>query len=144
MEHVSDPFTYDEAKESFLSKSTPWTFKSDGWLCLGMTDISSGEKLGSIGLKIINHSAKIAEIGFMLKRSVQGKGFAREALELLKDHALTTLNLNKLVAICSVNNKGSYKLLEKSGFVREGCLRHNSLINNKLIDDFVYGLCKSA
>ncbi|MCJ8294997.1 MAG: GNAT family N-acetyltransferase [Colwellia sp.] len=141
MEHVYTPFTFEEAKTAFEAKSQPWTATSDSWFTLGITEISTREKLGSIGVKIVNHEAKIGEVGFMMKPSVQGKGFASEALSLLKDYALTELKLNKLTAICSVNNIGSYKLLEKLGFSREGCLRENTLINNELVDDYLYGLC---
>jgi len=141
MEHVYTPFTYDEARAAFEAKSQPWTTTSDSWFTLGITETSSDEKLGSIGLKITNHEAKIGEVGFMMKPSAQGRGFASEALHLLKEYAFTELRLNKLTAICSVNNTGSYKLLEKLGFEREGCLRQNTLINNKLVDDYLYGLC---
>ena len=144
MEHVYEPYTYEEAKTAFEAKSKPWDLESVSWLSLGITEISTGEKLGNIGLKIVNHDAKIAEVGFMIKQSAHGKGFAGEALNLLKNYAYSKLNLNKLVATCSVKNVGSYKLLEKLGFIREGCLRQNTLINNRLVDDYVYGLCKSA
>jgi RimJ/RimL family protein N-acetyltransferase len=144
MEHVYDPFTQDEAEAAFYTKSKPWSIVSDGWLSLSITEISTSEKLGSIGLKIVNHEVKIAEVGFMIKQSAQGQGFAGEALNLVKDYAYIDLNLNKLVATCSVNNAGSFKLLEKFGFIREGCLKQNALINNQYVDDYVYGLCKST
>ena len=141
MEHVYKPFTYKEAISAFEAKSQPWTIESNAWFSLGITEIVSGEKLGSIGIKIVNHDAKIAEVGFMMKPSAQGKGYASEALSLVKSYALEELRLNKLSAICSVHNAGSFKLLEKLGFEREGCLRQNTLINNKLVDDYVYGVC---
>lgn len=143
MEHVYKPFTYSEARDAFDVKSKPWTLMCDGWLSLGITEISTGEKLGNIGLKITNHEAKIAEVCFMVKQSAQRKGIVRDALYLLKCYAFNVLNLNKLVAVCSVYNTGSYKVLEKLGFVREGCLMQNSLINKQFVDDFTYGLCKS-
>lgn len=140
MQHVYNPLTYDEAKTAFEVKSLPWTQTSDSWFSLGITELSTGEKIGSIGIKIVNHEAKIGEVGFMIKPSAQGKGFASEALSLLKDYAFSELVLNKLTAACAVNNLGSYKLLEKLGFEREGCLRQNTRINNTLVDDYVYGL----
>jgi RimJ/RimL family protein N-acetyltransferase len=79
----------------------------------------------------------------MIKPSAQGKGFAGEALSIIKDYALSELNLNKLVATCSVNNIGSFKLLEKQGFIREGRLKQNMIINGEYVDDYIYGLCKS-
>ncbi|MBA6293781.1 GNAT family N-acetyltransferase [Colwellia sp. MB3u-70] len=144
MEHVYEPFSIEETEERFKCRIQPWNDKSDQWLSLTIEEIDSGEKLGSIGLKITDHKAKIAEVGYLLKTEAHGKGFATEALTLIKSYAFTTLNLNKLVGRCSSNNIGSYKVLEKVGFSREGCLKQNSIINNKYSDDYVYGLCFSA
>ena len=144
MEHVYVPCSFEEANEAFIEKSQPWSKDSDGWLSFGISEELTGEKLGNIGLKITDHEANIAEVGFMIKPSAQGKGFAGEALSLLKNYAFLELGLNKLVATCSVNNSGSYKLLEKHGFIREGCLKQNVIINCKYVDDYIYGLCKSA
>ena len=144
MRHVSKPFTYDEAKSAFEIRSQPWNVKSDGWLSLSITEMESDEKLGSIALKIVNHEANIAEVGFLIKECAQGRGIANSALKLLKEYAFNELKLNKLVAFCSVHNAGSYKLLEKQNFIREGCFNQNTFINNQYIDDYAYGLCKSA
>ena len=143
MRYVGEPCSYDEAKAAFDVKSKPWTLKNDTWLSLGITSAPTGEKLGNIGLKITHHESKIAEIGFMIKNSAQRKGFGVEAVGLLKNYAFDELNLNKLVATCSVDNTGSYTLLEKAGFVREGCLRQNTVINNTFVDDYIYGLCQT-
>ena len=143
MEHVCDPLTYDEAKAAFHSKSKPWTIESESWLTFGISDVETGEKLGSIGLKVTNHESKVAAVGFMIKKNSQGKGYGYESLSLVKDYAFNYLGLNKIAAICSTNNTGSYKLLEKSGLLREGCLKQNSMVANKLVDDYVYGLCRS-
>ena len=143
MEHVYDPCTFEQANDAFIAKSRPWTMDSDGWLSLGITEVTTGEKLGNIGLKITSHEARIAEVGFMIKPSAQGRGFASEALNLIKHFALLELGLNKLVATCSVGNSNSYKLLEKNGFIREGCLKQNVIIKGKYVDDYIYGLCKS-
>ena len=144
MEHVYDPCTYEEAIAAFEVKAQPWDSAGTGWLSFGISDLVSSEKLGNIGLKIIDHEVKIAEVGFMIKLEAQGKGFAAEALKLVRDFALTELGLNKLVATCSVSNVGSYKLLEKLGFVRESCLKQNTQIKGQLVDDYSYHLCKST
>lgn len=144
MKHVYDPFTEDVARKVFEARLEPWNENSDGWLSFSINDLASETKLGIIGLKITKHSAKIAEVGVMLTEKAQGKGVASESLDLLVQYALDELMLNKLVAICSTNNHGSYKLLEKQGFVREGCLAQNSITNNQYIDDYVYALFKST
>jgi len=143
MKHVYDTCSLEEAKSAFNIKAKPWHENSDNWLTLSINQIDNNEKLGNIGLKIIDHHNKIAEVGFMLKHSAQGKGYAAEALTLIKDYAFETLNLHKLTAICSVHNVGSYKLLEKQGFSREQTLLQNTVINGQYIDDYVYGLIKN-
>ncbi|MBQ4864107.1 GNAT family N-acetyltransferase [Pseudoalteromonas sp. MMG013] len=142
MEHVYDPLTYDEAKFSFGERLPPWKLESDKWRSFSINEIKSGEKLGYISLRIVNHNAKVAEVGFMIKASAQGKGVGSKALKLIKQYAFDALMLNKLVAFCSVHNSGSFNLLEKEDFSRERCLKQNTLINNHYRDDYAYGLCK--
>ncbi|MGL1958981.1 MAG: GNAT family N-acetyltransferase [Colwellia sp.] len=144
MEHISTPFTQDKAKAEFECRSQPWNIKSDGWLSLPITEIKPDKKVGFISLRILNHEANIAEVGFILEADTHGRGIASAALKLIKEYALNELNLNKLVAFCSVHNTASYNLLEKLGFVREGCFMQHTLINDKYVDVYAYGLCKSA
>lgn len=144
MAHVYEPCTYEEAIAAFEIKAQPWDSNSCGWLSFGISDLVSAEKLGNIGLKIVDHEAKIAEVGFMIKLEAQGKGYAAEALALVRNVALTELGLNKLVARCSVKNAASFKLLEKLGFVRQACLRQNTPVKEQLVDDYIYHLCKST
>ena len=143
MEHVSKTLTQDAAKAAFEIRSQPWNVKNDGWCTLPITEIECGEKVGWIALKILNHEAKIAEVGFILKSNVQRRGITSSALKLLKEYAFNELKLNKSVAFFSVNNKASYKILEKLGFVREGCFMQHILINDQYVDSYAYGLCKS-
>lgn len=138
MNHVFDPMSRQEAIDAFKIKVLPWTFSSNQWLTLSITELTSREKIGNIGLKIVDHRTKVAEVGFMIKQSVQGKGYATEALSLIKDYAFDELKLTQLVAICAVNNYASAKLLEKSQFQRQQLLPRNTLINQQWIDDYLY------
>lgn len=65
-------------------------------------------------------------------------------MNLVKIYTLKELGINKLEATCSVNNSASYKLLEKHGFIREGNLKQNIIINGKYVDDYIYGLYEST
>ena len=144
MKHICKPYTVEEARAAFYEKSKPWDFKCEQWSCFGITDISTGEKLGNIGLKMVNSAQKKAEIGFMLKVTAQGNGIASEALKLLINYAFSDVRINKLVAYCSTGNIASYRLLEKLGFSREAYLKDNTTINNIPVDDYVYGLYTSV
>ncbi|MAZ89594.1 MAG: GNAT family N-acetyltransferase [Cellvibrionaceae bacterium] len=142
MKHVYEPMTLQQAEAAFQVKSQPWSPDSDQWLSLSITQMKNQEKLGNMGLRIINPEAKIAEIGYLLKQDAHGKGYIAEAIARLKQFAFDDLQMNKLVAYCSTENIPSYKSLERSGFLREGCLRQNTCVNGRYVDDFAYGLCR--
>lgn len=140
MEHCYDPSTLEEAEAGFEAFAQPWDSNSHDWLCFGITETSSNEKVGNISVKILNHNDRIGEVGFLLSPRMQGKGFAFEALKRINDFAFEVLHLNKLIAICSTQNMGSIKLLEKSGFKQTKLLKDNVVIKGKSVDDFQFEL----
>lgn len=140
MKHIYDPLSLNEAKHVFNQRMQPWTKQSTEWLSFSITDNSNKEKIGNIGLKLINMTDNVAEIGFIIKQSAQGKGYAKEAVNLLTSYAFQSLEISKFIATCAVNNIGSYTVLESAGFTREAHLKHNSIINNVPVDDYRYVL----
>jgi [ribosomal protein S5]-alanine N-acetyltransferase len=140
MQHVYSPFTQHQARTVFAERLRPWHPRSDGWLSFVIYHHADGSKLGTIGLKIIDHQCKVAEIGFMLLPQAQGQGFAAQAAEQLVSYAFLQLQLKKLIAICAAANSSSVKLLQKLGFTLEQPLARNSLINGVAVDDVQYAL----
>ena len=110
------------------------------WLSFTIVLLSTNEKVGDIGLKIVDRRNLIGEVGFMLKKESQGLGIGTQALSLIKELAFERLNLKALTAVCSVNNSASYSLLEKHDFARQECRIANTLINGQYVDDYVYRL----
>ena len=60
------------------------------------------------------------EIGWILNRAYQGKGYAYEAARALMDFAINELNVSRIVAHCDTRNAPSYRLMEKLGMRRVG------------------------
>lgn len=63
-----------------------------------------------------------AEIGYWLGREFWGRGITTEAVLLLTDYLFRSGHLLRLFALPFVQNRGSARVLEKAGFVREGVL----------------------
>lgn len=63
------------------------------------------------------------EIGYMLKRSAWGKGYATEATKRLLKFAFEETPLQELVATTDPKNIASQRVLEKCGLVYEGTRR---------------------
>ncbi len=51
--------------------------------------------------------------------------------------------VHRVQAFNRVDNRRSQRLLERTGFVREGCLRNYRLCRGKPHDFYVYGLLES-
>jgi RimJ/RimL family protein N-acetyltransferase len=63
------------------------------------------------------------EIGFFLKRSAWGRGYATEACKRLLQFAFQEVSLNEVVASVDEDNFASKKVLEKSGLLDRGRTR---------------------
>lgn len=70
------------------------------------------------------------------------QGFATEAAGALLAWAFETLDLNRVQAPVDTRNTVSWRVLEKLGFVREGTLREDCIVDGDVSDSFVCGLLR--
>lgn len=80
----------------------------------------SDEPVGSISCRVRGH---MAEIGFVLARERWGSGFATEAASTLMEWLRSQDGIERIWALCDVENPASARVLEKVGMSREGVLR---------------------
>ena len=128
-----------EDTRAFLAWSDrAWTEKGWGPYLIFTRD---GRLVGGTGLTL--ETAYRAETGYVFARDAWGLGFATEALAALASLAFGRPFLRRLYAVCHVDNLASVRVLEKTGFVREGRLRSHLLFPNlggSLPSDvFLYG-----
>lgn len=76
-----------------------------------------------------------AEIGYWIGEEYWGQGIATRAVQLATDYAFNSLNLYRLYAGVFEHNKGSMRVLEKAGYIKEatlkGAIRKNDVILNE-------------
>lgn len=60
------------------------------------------------------------EMGWILNKAYQGKGYAYEAARALMDFAVEVLDAQRTLAHCDTRNAPSYRLMEKLGMQRVG------------------------
>jgi ribosomal-protein-alanine N-acetyltransferase len=94
--------------------------------------------LGTVGIFPAQSNPFSSEIGYELNRNEWGKGLMSEAIGLVKDFGFNNLDLVRIQARTKPENIGSWKVLEKSGFQREGLLRKQSYWKNESQDVFLY------
>jgi len=84
-----------------------------------------------------------AELAFDLARAHWGTGLMRQAVAAVLRWAYTHAQLNRVHAYVRVDNTRSARLIERNGFVREGCLRSYRVCRGQPHDFYVYGLLRS-
>jgi ribosomal-protein-alanine N-acetyltransferase len=128
----------DVTAEDELRAEMPDVIKRGGNGCIGewcVSDRLSGEKVGSAYLlpKPVEKTDLVygllvpdlmpdgdIEVGYFLKRSVWGNGYATEICKRLLEFAFQESPLNELVASVDDENDASKNVLQKSGFIDRG------------------------
>ncbi len=77
----------------------------------------NGGHVGCCGLRPHDPSRGILEIGFHIRSSLWGRGYAAEAARGVINHAFSVMGAEALFAGHNPRNAASRKLLEKLGFV---------------------------
>ncbi|WP_446216262.1 GNAT family N-acetyltransferase [Micromonospora sp. IBHARD004] len=109
---------------------------------LAMDRVSDGAFIGWCSLTRWNPDYRSASMGYCLDDAAWGHGYATEAAHALLKWAFDTLDLNRVQAETDTRNAASARVLEKLGFVREGTLREDCVVNGEVSDSWVYGLIR--
>ena len=98
-----------------------------------------GEAIGGVGvIAREGHEFHKGQFGYWLGHAHWGRGVATLAARALKRHAFSGDRFKRLEAPVFAWNPPSMRVLEKSGFVREGVLRQSVLKDGQLIDSVLY------
>lgn len=83
-------------------------------------------------------TAQSAKLGYWIGENFTGRGFARAAVRAASDFCFTGLGLHRVEAAVQIDNAASIKVLEASGFRREGTARGLLKINEAWRDHHIY------
>lgn len=89
------------------------------WVQVALEDRSRGALVGDLACKVNAAEPREIEVGFTLAAAEQGRGYATEALSALLDHAFTTMDLHRVVAVIDVRNTPAAALLVRVGMRQE-------------------------
>jgi len=99
------------------------------------------------GLTLANIRRGVAQagsLGYWMGLPFARHGYMTAAVSAVIPFAFSTLRLHRLEAACIPSNAGSIRLLENTGFVREGYAREYLCINGIWHDHLLYGRLKDA
>jgi [ribosomal protein S5]-alanine N-acetyltransferase len=149
LEHLGDPavsrYLYDaepyttieEAEELVQFFINPEGKTRNRWI---IVEKASGEPVGTCGFSLWDKDNNKAEIGYDLGPAHWNRGYMTEALTAALTSGFENISLNRVEAIIALENVGSYRLVEKLGFQREGIMREKHLFRGAYYDHYLYSL----
>lgn len=133
------PYTKKDALEFIQSMLAADPSKTFAFAIINDQD----EPIGSIGaFRCDNIHRQSAELGYYLSEDYWGQGIGTKAVKQVTDHIFKETDIIRIFAEPFSTNRGSCRVLEKSGFQFEGTLRKNAVKNGKVIDMKMYALIK--
>jgi RimJ/RimL family protein N-acetyltransferase len=98
-----------------------------------------GEAIGGIGFRQGTDIARLSmETGYWLGEPFWGRGLTTRAVMATSDWAFDNYKVVRLYATTFAHNVASMRVLEKSGFEREGVLRRSAIKNGAILDQVMY------
>ena len=130
--------TYENGREHLN-----YRVNSDEFFAIELKE--SGKVIGNIYYGKRDFDAR--EVGYIVNKNFQRKGYACEALHAVLEHAFKN-GVHRVYAECDPRNICSWKLLEKVGLEREAHFKQNIFFtkdenrNPKWKDTYVYAMLK--
>jgi len=131
--------TVDDVRDFCVRSQASWLLRNE--LALGIFDSTSGRYLGGTGLHDPDWELRAFELGYWLRVTAIGQGYATESTRLLADFALSCLQARRVTLRCDARNEASRRVAERAAFVLEGHLRNVSIRPDGMVsDDLLYAI----
>jgi RimJ/RimL family protein N-acetyltransferase len=125
MPWAKDHVSIDDSLSYIRRSHADWLVRRR--LPVGIVELASGRLIGGSGLERIDWQVRSFEIGYWLRVSAEGRGFAQETVRLLTRLAFDQLDANRVEIRMDARNQRSERVAQRAGFAFEGTLRNAAL-----------------
>jgi RimJ/RimL family protein N-acetyltransferase len=137
MPWASEPQTAEDSEAHCRTMQARWHAREEIDFCFVRQ--ADGMLVGKGGLHSIDWAVPRFEIGYWVRSSCTGQGFATEATAALAGMARTALGAVRLEIRSDARNAASRRVAEKCGFELEGVLRRSRRdVTGELADSCMY------
>jgi RimJ/RimL family protein N-acetyltransferase len=127
------PYTR-EVGQAWLNRMT--TEEPPSALAITLDDQPVGGIGAMLGSDVNRHTA---EVGYWLGERYWGRGLATAAVTGFLPWAARAFGLSRFIGHVFSSNPASMRVLEKSGFAREGILRKHCIKDGRYLDEHLFG-----
>ena len=133
-------FAYDKSQaEEYIRKATA----SRSELVLAINTKRGAKHIGNIALQGIDLVSRNAMVSIVLgDKDYWGKGYAKEAMQLLLEHGFSQMNLHRICCGTAADNVTMQNLAISVGMKKEGRRREAAFKTGSYVDIIEYGLLK--
>lgn len=104
--------TKEETYRFLVSATEEWKKEKPSFYEFAV--VFNGVHIGAVSL-YLDDTGQVGELGWIINKKYWKNGFATEAALAIKDFAIKTIKVKKLVAHCDNRNVNSYKLMSRIG-----------------------------
>lgn len=131
MEHFPKTLSRQEVEK--LIEDLKSHFVENGFTYYATEILASKEFIGMIGLAFQKYETEFTpaiDIGWRLKRSAWGKGYATEGAKRCLAYAFDDLGIERIISVCTIGNIKSEKVMKKIGMKKVGTFNHPEMIDH--------------
>jgi RimJ/RimL family protein N-acetyltransferase len=137
MPWAKTPSTIDDDEATAREAAAKFIMRTD--LMMLIFERDTGRLVGGTGLHRFDWDKRHFEIGYWVRTSAHGKGYATEATNALLRFAFNALSATRVEINHADGNDASAAVIRKLGFVKEGVLRNaTTLPGGTSVDKHVY------
>ena len=104
-----------------------------------LVEKKDGSKVGSMSHRPVRRTQ---EIGYAILPSERKKGYCSEAVMIMVDYLFLSKDIVRIQAHTDVRNIGSQKILEKTGFKKEGIVRKGTFVRGEWTDACLFSILR--
>jgi ribosomal-protein-serine acetyltransferase len=155
--HADDLFRLTDENRDYLRQWLPWVDKvqtvddTRAFILVAQAQFErhdgfqmvihcQGNLVGTIGYHRIDWENRSTSLGYWLASAYQGQGIMTQACRVMVDHALRTLNLNRIEIRAATGNHRSQAVPKRLGFQPEGIIREGEWLYDHFVDLMIFGL----
>jgi len=109
----------------------------------GLVYQQTGKVIGTCGFGTWHIAHARIEVGYALGRAYWGQGLMPEALQAVINFCFSRLPLNRIEALCLLENHASARVMEKVGMRYEGTLRQALCCQGRYCDLNLYAILQA-
>lgn len=139
---VPQPYTEEMARDWCIREAQRIRRSGEG-ICWAGEDRRTGRLVGMTGFHRTDWDRRSCEVSASAAETVQGQGYATEALRAISHWLLRIQRFNRLQITADTRNLAPQLVADACGFVREGVMRNGGVFRGRVVDTVLYSLLPS-